>query len=227
MRSVCASKWWGIFVVLIASAAGFAQAEHQSATLVVNGRNGKVATIQENGHTYVDLAALAQVGDGSLSFASNQIVLTLPASASAVEAPKAADDTTLSREFMKAGFEEIALLREWGSAVGNAIQNGYPVQQQWATNYREQAANGLRLASVAAATNGDKSAQQLLSNEFDGVRQWSDRLVEASQKMNTAKYSMSPNSLREEPDTQKLITCWHSLGGMLGSGSFQDDDSCH
>lgn len=221
------SKWWSIFVVLIASAAGFAQAEHQSATLVVNGRSGKAAIRQENGHTYVDLAALAQIGDGSVSFTADRILLTFPASAPAVEAPKPPDETTLSRDFMKAGFEEIALLREWGAAVGYAIQNGYPVQQQWAANYREQAANGLRLASVAASTNGDKSAQQLLSNEFDGVRQWSDRLVEASQKMNTAKYSMSPNSLREEPDTQKLIACWHSLGSMLGSGSFQDDDSCH
>lgn len=226
MPHACPSKWWSIFVVLIASAAGFAQAEHQSATLVVNGRSGKAATLQLNGHTYVDLAALAQIGDGSVSFAPDRIILTLAASGSAVEVPKTPDDTTLSREFMKAAFEEIALLREWGAAVGYAIQNGYPIQEQWAANYREQAANGLRLASVAASTNGDKSAEQLLSSEFDGVRQWSDRLVQASQKMNTAKYSMSPNALRDEPDTQKLIACWHSLGSMLGSGTFQDDGSC-
>src|SRR5262249_22242467 len=127
----------------------------------------------------------------------------------------------------KAGIEEMGLLREWGAAVGYAIQNGYPVQEQWASNYRGKAANGLQMATAAASTTGDKSALQLLNNEFTGVSQWSDRLVQASKNMETAKYSMSPASLRQEPQTQKLITCWRFLGSMMGSGSFQDDDSCH
>ncbi len=121
----------------------------------------------------------------------------------------------------------IALLREWASPIGYAIQNGYPIQEQWVSNYREQAANGLRMASIAATTPADKNALQLLTNEFEGVKRWSDKLVEASQNMNTAKYSMSPGSLRNEPDSQKLIACWHFLGTMLGSGTFQDDNSCH
>jgi hypothetical protein len=225
MRQTCCRMCWGAFAVVLASLAGFAQ----TSTIVINGQTGQAATIQQDGRTYVDLTALAQIANGSLSFRGKTILLTVPGGSGGAPAtaPSPADDTTLSREFMKAGIEEMGLLREWGAAIAYAIQNGYPIQEQWAANYRGKAASGLQLASAAASTNGDKSALQLLNNEFDGVRQWSDRLVQASQNMETAKYSMSPDSLRQEPQTQKLITCWHFLGSMLGSGSFQDDDSCH
>ena len=221
----------GLFALLVAP--GIAgQAAQPSSTLVVNGQTGKAPVLQQNGRTYVDVGALAQIANGSLSFSPGRIVLTIPpptsagASAAANTAP-AADDSSLSRGFMRAGIEEMALLREWGSTLGNAIQNGYPVSPGWVNNYQQKAAQGLQLASVAASTNGDRNAQSLLTNEFNGVRQWSDGLVQAAQNMNTAQYSMSPDSLRQDPQTQKLITCWHFLGSMLAGGTFQDDDSCH
>jgi hypothetical protein len=219
-----------IVVLLLSTQALVAQAGHSNATLVVNGQSGQAAVIQQNGRTFVDLAALAQIANGSLSFKGNTISLNVPGSGGAAapaDTTKATDDTTLSRAFMKAGIEEMALLREWGAAVAYAIQNGYPLQEQWANNYRGKAESGLQMASAAASTTGDKSALQLLSNEYDGVRQWSDKLVQASKNMETAKYSMSPDSLRQEPQTQKLITCWRFLGSMMGNGSFQNDDSCH
>jgi hypothetical protein len=216
-----------LLALLVTSGMAFGQVEHQSATLVINGQSGKTAVLQENGRTYVDAEALAHIANGSLNFVANRIVLDIPAASATAQAPKAADDSALSREFMKASIEYIALLREWGASVAYAIQNGYPIQEQWVANYREQAAQGLRLASASASTTGDKNALQLLTNEFEGVRQWSDQLVEASKNMSTAKYSMSPGSLREEPLSQKLITCYHFLGSMLASGSFQDDSSCH
>jgi hypothetical protein len=45
--------------------------------------------------------------------------------------------------------------------------------------------------------------------------------------MDTAKYTTSPNALREDPLSQKLIACGHFLAQMLGSATFQDDASCH
>jgi hypothetical protein len=218
-------------VLLVASGMAFAQVEHQSRTLLVNGHSGQAAVIQENGRAYVDLEALAQIANGSLSFNANRIVLTLPpatvSTPSSVDSPNPAEASGLSREFMKAGIEEIALIREWGSPVGNAVQNGYPLKEEWVARYREQAASGLRLASVAASTNADRNALQLLTNEFEGVRDWSNKLVEAGKSMDTAKYSMSENAVRNDPQSQKLITCWRFLASMLGSGSFQDDSSCH
>lgn len=230
MRKTCCCLG-SLFVLLITSGIAIGQIEHQSATLVINGNAGKASVIQENGRTYVDAEALAHIANGSLSFSANRIVLTIPpaaeGSSAAAEAPKALDDSALSRGFMKAGIEAIALLREWGASVGYAVQNGYPIQEAWVNSYQEKAANGVGLASAAASTTADKNALQLLKNEFEGVRQWSHQLVEASQNMSTAKYSMNPGSLREEPLSQKLIACYHFLGSMLGSGSFQDDSSCH
>lgn len=218
-----------LFALLFVPVMAFAQAQPQSATLVVNGKSGKAPMIQQGGRTYVDVEALARVANGSLSFNDNGIALTIPASgaSTAAEAPQATDTSALSRGFMKAGIEEMALLREWGAGVAYAVNNGYPLQAAWAANYQQKAAQGVSMAGVAATTDGDKNALTLLTNEYEGVRDWSDRLVKASKNMATAKYSMNPGSLQNEPESQKLIACWHFLGSMLSSGSFQDDSSCH
>jgi hypothetical protein len=105
--------------------------------------------------------------------------------------------------------------------------SGYPIQPAWAANYQQKAAQGAKMAEISATTGGDKGALRVLTNEYHGVRDWSNQLVEASKSMNTAKYSMSPGALRDDPQSQKLITCWQFLGSMLSSGSFQDDSSCH
>jgi hypothetical protein len=231
MRSI--RRWidWSLFALLVAPGTASGQAASPSSTLVVNGQAGKAAVLKQNGLTYVDVGALAQIANGSLSFSPGRIVLTIPPSSAgtspAPDTAAPANDSTLSRPFMRAGIEEMALLREWGSTLGNAIQNGYPVNQAWVNNYQQKAAQGLQLASVAASTNGDRNAQTLLANEFNGVQAWSDGLVQAAQNMQTAQYSMSPDSLRQDPQTQKLIACWHFLGSMVAGGTFQDDDSCH
>ena len=218
-----------LLTLLFASLTAFGQAQQQSITLSVNGNSGQVPAIQANGRTYVDVTALARLANGSLSFSDNGVALTIPpaGASAATETSAATDNSSLSRGFMQAGIEEMALLREWGSAIAYAIQNGYPIQEAWATNYQQKAAQGKSTAEIAATTGGDKNAMILLTNEYEGVRDWSDRLVKASKDMNTAKYSMSPGKLKDDPQSQKLIACWHFLGSMLSSGSFQDDSSCH
>ena len=207
------------------------QAKQQTETLVINGQTGQAAVIHVNGRAYVDLETLAHIANGSLSFKANRIVLNLPPStASAPEAvtpSTQADDPGLSRDFMRAGMETIALMREWASPLAYAIQNGYPVTENWVAGYREQAAHGLRLASVAAATDADRGALQLLTNEFEAVREWSNKLVEARKSMNTAQYAMSASALRDDPLSQKIVACGRFLAPMLASGNIQDDPSCH
>jgi hypothetical protein len=221
-----------LLLLLFGSAIACAQPKQQTGTLVVNGQSGQAAVVQLDGRSYVDLEALAQITNGSLQFKANRIVLTLPSSAASptvAEPPAgpAVGDSGLSRDFMKAGIEEIALMREWASPLAYAIQNGYPVTEQWVTGYREQAAHGLRMASVAVSSEADRKALQLLTNEFEAVKQWSTELVAARNSMDTAKYAMSASALRDEPRSQKIITCGHFLASMLGSSSFQDDPSCH
>lgn len=231
MRPSYRSISTNFFALLFVSGMAFAQAQPQSGNLVVNGKSGKAPMIQQGGRTYVDVEALARLANGSIGFGDNGISLTIPASGASTPAPAeaapTADPNALSRAFMKAGIEEMAMLREWGAAMAYAVNNGYPIQAAWAANYQQKAAQATSMANVAATTSGDKDAMQLLANEYQGVLDWSNRLVKASKDMETAKYSMSPGSLQQEPQAQKLITCGRFLGSMLSSGSFQDDDSCH
>lgn len=217
--------------LVMVSASMFGQLKQQSRTLTINGQSGEAAVVQLDGRLYVDLGTLASIANGSVAFQGDRIVVKLP-SASANEPtvarpPDHAADSGFSREFMRAGIEEIGLMREWASPLAYAIQNGYPVTEQWVAGYREQAANGLRLASVAATTDADRSALQLLTNEFEAVKDWSNKLVEARKSMDAAKYAMSTSELQNDPLSQKIVTCGRFLGPMLASGQFQDDPSCH
>jgi hypothetical protein len=221
-----------LFIIFLLMVGAIAQSKNQTRTVVVNGHSGEAAFVQINGREYVDLQALALITNGSVSFQGKQIILSLPVSDASTSAPpppppEHPSDSAFSQDFMKAGIEEIALLREWASPLAYAIQNGYPITEQWAAGYREQAANGVRLASVATKTEADRNALQLLTNEFESVREWSNKLVEARKSMDTAKYAMSESALQNDPLSQKIIACGRFLGPMLGSGTFEDNSSCH
>ena len=205
------------------------QNDVRNRSLAVNGHQGNAEVVQLGGRDYIDMNALVQITQGTLSFQGDQIVLTLPMSQAGRQVGGNSDPNSLSlsREFMKSGVEEITLLREWASPLANAIDNGFPITEQWVGGFRAKAADGLRIASVAATTPADKSAFELLKQEFQLVDKWSNKLLQAHESMDTAKYSTSPGALKNEPDSQKIIGCAHSLESMLTSGTFQDDGSCH
>jgi hypothetical protein len=79
------------------------------------------------------------------------------------------------------------------------------------------------MASVAASTDSDRKAHQLLSNEFDNMKKLSDRFVDA----NTARNYTSLDALESDPLDQKILNCARSLAAMAASGQFVDDGSCH
>lgn len=224
-----------VFTALL-SVPTFGQTKLQQRNVTVNGQNGTAEVIDQHGRLFVDVSALASIGKGSVSFKKRGIVLTFPAVASGAATagtaePAAAplpppNTSTLSQEFMKAGIEQIARLREWATTLASAIRGGYGVTDEWVNGYRDQASQSMQLAEAAASTDGDRNAAQLLHHVFDLVQQWSDKLVAAKKSMDTAKYTTSPNALREDPLSQKIITCGHFLTQMLGSATFQDDASC-
>ena len=220
----------------VLSGATFGQTKQQR-NVTVNGQSGTAEVIDQNGQLFVDVSALANIGKGSLSFSGPGILLTFPAMADRTATagnakPPAApsqpvDSSALSQEFMKAGIEEIARLREWGTTLASAIRGGYGITDEWVNRYRDQASQSLQLAEAVTSTDGDRNAAQLLHHAFDLVQQWSDKLVAAKKSMDTARYTTSPDALREDPLSQKIITCGHFLTQMLGSAMFQDDASCH
>jgi hypothetical protein len=215
-----------LVMLLIVPALALSQAAQETRTLIVNGQPGQVTVVQINGRSYVDLEALARVANGSLGFSGSQITLTLPGAAStpppAASSASPPADPGLSKGFLKAGIEAMSMVREWHSALANAIQNGFPLAESWLSGYRTQAATPLRLASVAQSTDSDRNAFPLLTNEFNNMNKLSNQYVATRQSLTY----IAPDALQNDPLNQKILNCGHSLTAMAASGQFEDDGSC-
>jgi hypothetical protein len=212
-----------IVIPLLASS----QNAQENRTLVVSGQPGQAPVVQINGRSYVDIEALARLTNGSIGFRGNQITLTLPgstASAPATAAPaNQAASSAFSKDFLNAGIEAMSVIREWRSALINAVQNGYPLSSEFTAGYRSQGTKNLRFAFVAVSTDADRSAYQLLSNELDTMQKFNDKILAARKNMQ----DISADSLRDDPLNQQILSCARSLVAMASSGQFQDDGSCH
>jgi hypothetical protein len=194
------------------------QSVRQKRTLIVNGQSGRASVIEADGHTYVDLEALARIAKGSLAFDDDdQIVLTIPASST--EPPA---DSSFSKAFMRSAIEELSIVREWRNALKNAIERSFPITDDWLSLYREQAADALQRASVEATTDADRNALQLLTSEFNNMEELADKYLE---KSNAVQY-IPPDSLQSDPMHQRILTCARSLASMVSNGQFADDGSC-
>ena len=199
-----------------------ALAAQQNRTLVVTGHPEELAVVEMGGHSYLEVEALARLVKGSLSFSGNQIILTLPGTVAPVPITQSSP-SGFSRDFIKAGIEEMSVIREWRVTLKNAIQRGYPVTEDWIDAYRARAEQSLRLVSLAATTESDKSTVPLLTNEFNNMKSLSGRFVEA----NKSRTYVSPESLDNDPLDQKILNCARGLAAMAASGQFTDDGSCH
>lgn len=199
----------------------------QNRTLVLTGHPGELAVTEMGGRCYVDIEALTRLADGSLSFRGNQIVLTLSAhtmNAPAINsaASQSGPSSGFSKDFLKAGIEEMSVIREWRSALINAIRQGYPVTEGSVANFYGQAQQNLHLVSVASSTESERNALQLLTNEFNNMKKLSDRFVAA----NKSRTYVPPNALDNDSLDRKILSCAHSLASMVASNQFVDDGSC-
>lgn len=218
---------WGVLTLvvgLLVLGRGLSQEDQQNGALIISGHAGQLPITPINGRPYVAVDALARLMNGSLGYLGSQITLTLPETSS--EPTLSSDDQSakpgLSKDFLKAGIETMSDIREWRSALHTAVENGYRVTDLWLDRYHGQAAKNLRLASVAATTDSDRDALQLLSKELDHMLELSNRILKARKN---AAY-VPQNSLKNDPLDQKLMKCARSLAAMAASGEFQDDGSC-
>jgi len=215
-----------LIVLLSVPVAGVSQTSAPGGTLAVAGHAGQTPVVKINGKTYVDLESLARLTGGTLSFQANQTTLTLPsAPASPQPAPAAAPakQPGFSVEFLKAGIEEMSVIREWRSALVNAVQTNSPVNDDWLSGYRRAADNRLSLAEAAASTGPDQQAAVMLRNEFNNMQQMSDQFLTMRKNMNY----ISPDSFDNNSLDQKILSCSRALAAMAASGQVQDDISCH
>jgi hypothetical protein len=213
--------WPALAALSIPLAVGFSLAAQQSSSLIIAGQSGSAKVIQVDGRNYVEVEGLARITNSSISFNENHIVLTLPGATAEAPTP-AAPATGFSRDFVTAGIEAMAQMREWHAALKNAIDRSNPLTEDWLTAYRVQSQQALRLASLAVNTTADKDTFPFLSKEFNNMRQLSEKYLQMSKSMSY----IAPGSLDTDPLDQKIRTCGRSLASMATANQFVDDGSC-
>jgi|SRR5712664_1172712 len=191
--------------------------------LLVNGENTGETVLQSEGRFYVDIETLARITSGTVRVEPTQIVLTIPTANSDASSPESTD--VLSKEFVGAAIVALAEMKEWKGALRTMITYGLAVDDSWAQTYREQAETSLTQAAVEASTDGDRSALQLLSNQFAHLAKWESDVFADRKALNGAE-TVDPNALQDDPALTKISSCGRFLSNMLVGGTFADNSSC-
>jgi hypothetical protein len=220
MRGIGRREWLTLVVFLIVSGLGFSQSGQQTGTLVVTGHPGQAPVTHLDGRPYVAVDALARLMNGSLGYRGNEITLTV--SGTAVAAVTQPANRAFSREFLNAGIEAVSDTREWRSALLVAVEHGYKVSDAGVDGFRAQAVKNYQRASVAATTDSDRNALDLLNRNLAHMQQLHDKVVAARKNLSY----INVDSLTKDPLDQKIVRCAHFLDEMAVSGEFQDNGSC-
>ncbi|MGD0097621.1 MAG: hypothetical protein ABSB60_14100 [Terracidiphilus sp.] len=196
-----------------------AQTLKKGSTLVIAGQSGEAQLFVIDGKSYVDIESLARLTKGTLSFKANQTILTLNAANS--EPPPPAKPA-LSRAFIQASIEELSVIREWQSAIVNAVETNVPMAGDWIDSHHRLAEKNLALASAAASTEDDHSAFPLLSAEFNNMQKLSD-LYLAFQGQHEI---VSPEGFGNRTLEDQIQSCAQSYASMIEGHQFQDQPAC-
>lgn len=199
---------------------GSAQTLKKGSTLIIAGHPGEAQLVEINGKSYVEVEALALLTKGTLSFKPNQTILTLNA---ATPEPQAPQKPVLSRAFIQTSVEELSVIREWRSAIVNAVQTNVPLEEDWIAQRHRLADKNLALASAAASTDEDRSAYPLLSAEYNNMQKLSDLYLAFR---NQSKF-ISPESFGNSALEDQIQTCAQGFASMTDSHEFQDQAACH
>lgn len=221
--------WISACVVLMLLLPGQAasQSRHESQPVSINGHDGEAIVYQIEGKSYIDLESLVRIANGSMSFKGKQIVINLPGSEQAYASEVPSSSSGLSQEFMRSSVGTLAILKNWTNTLAYGIQRGVPGDGSRMVIFRDKSAEALRLTQIAASSGSDQDALQLLTNHFNMVSAWSDKLVAERRRMDTGKYSMSQDALKNDEAFQKIDACTKFLSTMLPNGVFQDNYACH
>jgi hypothetical protein len=163
-------------------------------------------------------AASAAAAEGSPPEAA---AAAAPAAAAPVQPPPG-----ISRPFATAAVAELADMREWRGAISAMITHGLAISDAWAQGYNDQVQAGLAKAEVAARTDDDREALELLRNEAGKLASWWNTVLGQRQALNGAT-TIDPDALKNDQFLPSIRTCSQFLTSMIVSGTFSDDGSCH
>jgi hypothetical protein len=196
--------------------------------LVVNGKTAGAGVRQINGRLYIDLETLAQATNAVFTVELHRVVLNIPPSDSSAVASNESTQNSqrLSRDFSSAAIAALAAMREWRVAVRAMILYGLAVSDTWVQAYHQQTLDAVAQAGVAASTDADKNALQLLRSEADMMTAWANQVETSRHELNAAA-TVDPNALKDDPTLAKIQKCSQFLNSMVLSGSFNDDSNCH
>jgi hypothetical protein len=214
-----------IFIMLNLAAVTYAQSDVQELTILLNGHRGQILVYRINGQAFVDVEALARIGQGSASVQKGELVMTLPATVAS--APASGSIEAMTRDFKTAALKDLAIIKDWHTTIAHALQRGVPGDGSRLVVFHDRAAEGLHLATVDASTHSDHESLRLLTNHFNQVDRWNRRVVDARKSMSTGHYSMSADALERDSEYQAIAHCSHFLSVMLAGGKYEDNDSCH
>jgi len=238
------------FAILALALTGCVSAQNklEKRTLILNGHSGEITIFMVDGQPFVNARALVDLGHGNIALSGNTIILNFdsatvcgPASQPTPSAPPPTPSSaapsmppdsqppsnSLSSNFMNAAVQELAVLRDWRTYMAYGITKGVPGDGSRMVLNQNKATEALHYAQVAASTDADHSAYQLLNADFNFVNQWYKTLVEGRKNMTTGNYSMSEDPLKTDSQYQKIVACSDFLNTMIPSGTFANDGSCH
>jgi hypothetical protein len=137
-----------------------------------------------------------------------------------------AEPPGISRGFAAQAIGALADMREWRGATSAMITHGLALGDAWAESYHVRVQEGLHQAQLAALTDSDRSALQLLQSESDNLTTWWNGVLAARQDLNGAT-TIDPDALKNDTALAKITACSQFLNSMLVSGTFTDNASCH
>jgi hypothetical protein len=210
-------------------------------TLIVNGQTLDAGVVLVQGRSYVDIEGLAEGMGGSVTFEANQISLTIPGpppseaaqTQPASEAPETPPPSTapqnpegMSKDFQKIAVFTLAEMREWKGAISTVVTSGIPVVGTWSQDYHDRGEADLMQAALAASTEPDRQALQLLQQQLTRLSEWADTVLGEREALN-ADRTINPNSLQNDQSLAKISKCGQFLSSMIVSGTFSNDSSCY
>ena len=212
---------------LILSVSAFSQNASTKTALVVNGRSAEGAIVQINGHPYVDVGTLARMMNAAVTFEPGRVILTVPVAEAGAKPERPA--AGLSKDFAKAGISQLAAMWEWKGAIASAIRSGVAGGNwlaPWLHDHRVRAEGSLSQTSLAAKTESDQKALQLLKNELASLGEWDNNTQATIHSLN-GEQTVNPAVAQNDPLLAKISECGNFLNAMLVTGEFADSSSCH
>ncbi len=194
--------------------------------LVVNGKTIESPVIQIDGHSYVNIETLAQITNGVIAVQPDRIVLTIRPEVSSAAPPPPPPPEGLSKEFAREAIAVLAEMREWRGAIGTTRSYNVPFTGTWPQDYHDHMESSLQHVAIAASTDSDHDALQLLGNDFENLSNWASEVIAERQALNATK-TVDPNMMQNDQALAKISSCSSFLSSMLVSGEFADSPSCH